>query len=79
MTPITDLRLRRREVEDVNGGIRIEHDDGIEVGGHVGKAFGDFVDHLDEPAGATLLPCGMTSHSKRRVGVQNAVRGIVSL
>ena len=29
--------------------------------------------------GAALLPCGMASQSMRRVGVQNAVRGVVSL
>ena len=58
----TDLRLRRRELEvvfpqlfeqsrngqDVSEGIRIELDNVIEVGGHVGKAFYDLVDHLDE-------------------------------
>ena len=33
---------------------------------------------LTNHPGAPLLPCGMTSHSNRRVGVQNAVRGIVS-
>ena len=29
--------------------------------------------------GEALLPCGMTSHSKSRLGVQNAVSGMVSL
>ena len=68
----TDLRLRRRELEvvfpqlfeqsrigeDVSGGIRIEHDNVIEVGGHVGKAFDDFVDHLDEPSRRRAAPLG---------------------
>ena len=34
---------------------------------------------LTNQPSATLLPWGMTSHSTRRVGVQNAVRGMVSL
>ena len=34
---------------------------------------------LTNHPGAALLPCGITSHSKRHVGVQKAVRGIVSL
>ena len=55
-----------RNGQDVSEGIRIELDNVIEVGGHVGKAFYDLVDHLDEL-------------SRRRVGVKNAVRGIVFL
>ena len=66
----TDLRLRNRELQamfaqvfeqsrngvDVSGGIRIEHDNIIEVGGHVGKAFYDFVDHLDESSWRRVAP-----------------------
>ena len=65
-----DFRLRRRELEvvfpqlfqhshngeDVSAGIRIEDDNVIEVGGHVGKAFDDFVDHLDEPSRRRAAP-----------------------
>ena len=72
-----------RNGEDVSGGIRIEHDNVNEVVGHVNKAFDDSVDHLDElsrcRAAPLWHPCGMTSDSKRRVGVQNAVREIVPL
>ena len=67
-----DFSLRRREfevvlpqlleqllnVEDVSGGIRIE-DDVIEVGGHVGKAFHDFVDHRDEPSRCRAAPLSL--------------------
>ena len=66
----TDRRLRRRELEvvfqrllelsqsgeDVSEGIRIEDDDIIEAGGHVGKTFKDFVDHLDEPSRRRAVP-----------------------
>ena len=65
-----DLRLRKREMkvvfsqlleqslngEDVSGGIRIEHDNVIEVGGHVGNAFDYFVHHLDEPSRRRASP-----------------------
>ena len=40
----------------MSGGIRIEHDNVIEVGGHVDKAFDDFVDHLDEPSRRRAVP-----------------------
>ena len=66
----TDLRLRQRQNEvvfpklfeqsrngeDVSGGIRIEHDNIIEVSGHVGKAFHDFLDHHDEPSRRLAAP-----------------------
>ena len=66
----TDLRLRLRELEvvfpqlfeqshnceDVSGGIRVEHDNIIEVGGHVGQAFDDFIDHLEEPLRRQAAP-----------------------
>ena len=31
---------------------------------------------LTNHPGAALLPCGITNHSKRRVGVENAVRRV---
>ena len=34
---------------------------------------------LTNQSGEALLPCGITSHSKSRSGVQNAVNGMVSL
>ena len=34
---------------------------------------------LTNHPGAALLPCGITSYSKRRVSVQKAVSGIVPL
>ena len=57
----TDLRLRRRDltvvflqlleqvlnVEDVSGGIRVEGNDVVEAGGHVGRTFDDVVDDSD--------------------------------
>ena len=57
----TDLRLRRRDltvvflqlleqvlnVEDVSGGIRVEGNDVVEAGGHVGRTFDDVVDDYD--------------------------------
>ena len=45
-----------RDGEDVSGGIRIEHDNVIKVGGHGGKAFDGFVDHLDEPSRRPAAP-----------------------
>ena len=59
----------------------VEDDDVVEVCGDAFQAFDDLVDDLDEPAGggAATLPCGIASHSKSRLGVQNAVSGMVSL
>ena len=56
-----DFSLRRREfevvlpqlleqllnVEDVSGGIRVEGNDVVEAGGHVGRTFDDVVDDYD--------------------------------
>ena len=59
--------------------VGVEHDNAVKVGGDAFEVFDDLVHDLDEPPAEALLPLGMTSHSKSRVGVENAVRGMVSL
>ena len=74
------LLEQSRNGKDVTGGIRIEDDDVVKVGGTLARLLiTSLITLTNLPGAAALLPCGMTSHSKRRVGVQNAARGIVCL
>ena len=46
----------RADVGDVGGGVEVEDNDVVEVGGDARAVFHYVVDDLDEPRGATLLP-----------------------
>ena len=64
---------------DVKGAVGVEDDDVVEVCSDAVEAFGDLVEDMTNHSGTSLLPCGITSNSKRDVGVQKALRCIVSL
>lgn len=59
--------------------VRIEDDGVIEVGDDVGNTIENFAptNFMNHPV-AALLPCGMTSLSKKREGTHKSMRRIVS-
>ena len=63
---------------DVSRRVGVEDDHIVEVGRHLKPFITSYRIFTNQP-GETLLPWGMTSHSYRPVGVQNAVRGTLSL
>lgn len=62
----------------MSGGVSVEDDDVIKVGGDAVELLDGFVDDLDQPSQSSTAPLWHTSHSKRRVGVKYGVRGIAS-
>ena len=69
----------RDRTNDVKGGAGVENDDVVEVGSDAVEGFDDLVDDFDEPPWSSAASLWHASHSKRRVGVQEAVRNIVFL
>ena len=56
-------------------GVGVEDDDVVDVGNDAAEAFDNVVDDLDEPPWSSAA----SLWHKRRMGVQKAGRGIVSL
>lgn len=63
----------------MGSGFGVDHDDGVEVGGDAVGILDDLINIRTNESGVSRLPCGSTSHSQRRVGLQNMAREVVSL
>ena len=59
--------------------IGIEHNDIVDVGRHLLKILKHLIDHLDEPPRRSTAALSHDAPLVEPVGVQNAVRGTISL
>ena len=76
---LTEATKKGSDVGDVVGGVGVEDDDVARYAATRAKSLMTSSMTLSNQPGEALLPCGITSHSQSRSGVQNAVKEMVSL